>query len=471
MEKLGTLDIAAVKRAVKFASKDKGRGIITAVHLDESGDVVATDSFRLYVEHGAWDGCSLDLGQDTARLIARRKGKAEIWRDGSKLLVKAGDEFEGSVIEGTYANYKKILNELHVKTVAYVGKQAKPILDEHKRQKQRVRIRVVNRDLHISGMGTPEPSLKVEKACDGADAEIGFDPAYLSSALSTVGWNARVCIMSATKPAIVWPLDSQSIEIVVMPVRLGTEKGEGMKKAPKSPEPKIEGNEPLNLKGERVCITGTLQGMTRSEAFTRLKLAGGIPSESFTKKTTVLVIAANSGRDKRQKAEKAIENGQKVRIASGTEFLEALKSSRKEGFAEAFARKCKEETGIDMEVRPVPGGGYTARVKGANVEDLTKRIAELEEELRKAKQPTVAEKPKPEKPKAPKPPKQAEAAIEISLEFMREWCEGKNVVATQKREGCCIWVKGDSKPYQEELKDMGFRWAKHKGWYFDPKRA
>lgn len=45
-----------------------------------------------------------------------------------------------------------------------------------------------------------------------------------------------------------------------------------------------------------------------------------------------------------------------------------------------------------------------------------------------------------------------EGAIEVSLENMKEWCKERNLLATQKREGCCIWVEGDSKPYADELK-------------------
>jgi len=85
----------------------------------------------------------------------------------------------------------------------------------------------------------------------------------------------------------------------------------------------------IMLKGEHVCITGTLDGMTRSEAFTRLKLAGGVPCERFTSKVTLFVIAADAGRSKREKAEKAIESGQKVRIVSGDEFVAALNESGK----------------------------------------------------------------------------------------------------------------------------------------------
>lgn len=64
----------------------------------------------------------------------------------------------------------------------------------------------------------------------------------------------------------------------------------------------------------------------------------------------------------------------------------------------------------------------------------------------------------------------AAIAEAITLETMREWCEGKGLKAKQKREGSPIWVFGQSKPYKDELKAMGFAWGTSKsygkGWYY-----
>ena len=122
-----------------------------------------------------------------------------------------------------------------------------------------------------------------------------------------------------------------------------------MKKAPKAPEPEPSG-EPLNLKGERVCITGTLPGMTRSEAFTRLKLAGGVPCERFTGKVTLFVVAADAGRSKREKAEKAIANGRELRIVNGTEFVKALNEQGKTaGERKQEEHMAKKREGVNRE--------------------------------------------------------------------------------------------------------------------------
>lgn len=86
------------------------------------------------------------------------------------------------------------------------------------------------------------------------------------------------------------------------------------------------------------------------------------------------------------------------------------------------------------------------------------------EEAPKLEKPPV-EKPKADKPKAPKPPK-AEQPAEVSLESMTEWARERGLVASQKNPTACIWVEGESKPYADELKQLGFRFAKkRKSWY------
>ena len=602
----GTLHdpVRVMRKAIKFASRDARRPILCAVHLDESGDVVSTDSFRLYAE-GAWDGPTIDVDYATAYDVSRCKIKgndeAEVEYVGGKLVVRMGDgtEIIGAIQEGKYPNYKALLDGVNHKTVVYLPvKQAMPILKAH--AKGNVRIDVCNRDVVISGAsGEAEPACGFDKVCDGEDALIELNAKYLIDAINCVGTSAELRIEASHKPLVV--ADGDGVEVLVMPVRLGDTGSpkvkKGMKKAPRSAEPEIA-EQVGSLKGERVCITGTLPGMTRSEAFTRLKLAGGVPCERFTSKVTLLVIAAYAGKSKRDKAESAIAKGQKVRVVNGTEFVKALneqgktagerkmeehmtkKESKKEGvnreglaellYALAIDRasqdphnKLKEGNASpnsatyvwrlqkDGRLKHEDFGNFTSwyldgdfvtcierryskrkvelyypeikpaqhkedevmkrrteqklaehgvkaeqkkeapKVKAPKApkkeDTLEKRIAELEAELKKrnaeldevwkenerlkaAKQASKAPEPKAE----PKPaPKSGEVApAEISLAAMEKWCEGKGLIASQKREGCCIWVEGESKPYADELKEMGFRFAKkRKSWYLDPKQA
>ena len=97
-------------------------------------------------------------------------------------------------------------------------------------------------------------------------------------------------------------------------------------------------------------------------------------------------------------------------------------------------------------------------------EPETPKAEAPKEEAPKLEKPPV-EKPKADKPKAPKPPK-AEQPAEVSLESMTAWAKERGLVASQKNPTACIWVEGESKPYAEELKQLGFRFAKkRKSWY------
>ena len=316
-------------------------------------------------------------------------------------------------------------------------------------------------------------------------------------------------------------------------------KENGWKEAPKSAEPVIA-QAIESLEGERVCITGTLAGMSRQEAFIRLKSVGGVPCERFTGKTTLFVIAANAGRSKRGKADAAIAKGQAVRIVDGSTFVKALKEAEQELAAKAVEQKAKRKSGAKVEAKATEHADVTtvemapvkdswnmdscehfgsvlegkkvhckkhgiwtncmevghctlegreverdAKVEEKEEADMKERIEELEAKLKAMsneleevwkENATLKARPQGSVPPAPKPPKSEpkveDAAASVSLETMQAWCEGKGLIATQKAEGCCIWVEGDSKAYADELKQMDFRFAKkRKSWYYDPKRA
>lgn len=601
-EKLvGTLGypVRTMRNAIKFASRDAKRPILCAVHLDERGDVVATDSYRMFAS-GMWEGPSINIDYATAHDISKCKLKgnetAEVEVVGTDVTVRMGDgtEIKGATVEGKYPNYEKLFEVKH-QTVAYVNvKEALPVIREHARNKRNVIVEVHNRDLYIFGAGEPEPAYRKEKEGDGQDVRIGFDAAYLRDCLQAMGEYAEIRIEGPLKPAVItW---NEGTDLLLMPVRTdgGTKepkvkkapaKPKGWKEAPKAPEP-VTDEKIVSLKGERVCITGTLPGMSRSEAFTRLKLAGGVPCEKFSGKVTLFVVAANAGRDKRDKAEKAIAKGQKLKVVSGSEFVRALNEQGKTaGERKQEERMAKKEESKHEEKKPItvecfgrkfyashnkgefitPGGpkervsfevgkayryreggheyaaaslgydvykgqkkclfavfengewkGYLRTMAWAKLKamannpideprkltkppvkaeekpkqapkppakpkedvEMKKRIEELEAEL-KATRKELDEvwkenanlKAKPQAPKA----KQEDAAAVVSLESMTEWCEGKGLKAKQTNERSSIWILGPSKPYKDELIDMGARWGTSKkygkGWYIEPSAA
>ena len=84
--------------------------------------------------------------------------------------------------------------------------------------------------------------------------------------------------------------------------------------------------------GKNVCFTGTCTYGTRKDLLQKIKDIGGIPIDSVTKQTEVLVIGqqdyyrvGDSGMsNKQKKALKLLEKGQDIEILSESEFINRL---------------------------------------------------------------------------------------------------------------------------------------------------
>lgn len=95
------------------------------------------------------------------------------------------------------------------------------------------------------------------------------------------------------------------------------------------PELADEGN---YFYGKNVCFTGTCCYGTRKELLQKIKDVGGIPSDSVTKKTEVLVVGQQDyrvvGEDgmskKQEKAKALLDKGQDIEILSEIEFLSRI---------------------------------------------------------------------------------------------------------------------------------------------------
>ena len=84
--------------------------------------------------------------------------------------------------------------------------------------------------------------------------------------------------------------------------------------------------------GKNVCFTGTCMYGTRKELLQKIKDIGGIPADSVTKKTEVLVVGQQDYRvvgdsgmsNKQKKALQLLEKGQDIEILSESEFLSRI---------------------------------------------------------------------------------------------------------------------------------------------------
>lgn len=484
-EMKGTLEnpVKVMRRALKFASRDAKRPILTAVHLDESGDVVSTDSYRLFAE-GAWDGPTMNVDYATAYDISKCKVKgnetAEFELKGGKLAVRMGDGtvINGATVEGKYPDYSKFF-EIETRTTAYVKpEQVLPILREH--AKGNVRIDVCNRDVVISGAsGEPEPAVRFDKACDGEDKLVEVKAAYLKEALQCMGDVAEIRIEASHKPLVVSSGDGT--DVLVMPVRLG---GTKEPKVKTKKEERVEKKETITVE----CFGRSFYASHRKGEF----ITPGGPSERVSFEVGKAYryreggheyAAASLGYDVYKGQKKCLfavfEGGEwrgylrtmawgKLKTLANNPLDEPKQDEPKKltpppvkadkprkQAPKAPAKPKTEEKGNDMEKRIEE---LEARLKAmsAELEEVWKENAQL-----KATKPEVKPEPKPE-------PAEVKAEV-VSLETMQQWCEGKGLVASQKREGTCIWVEGDSKEYADELKELGFRFAKkRKSWYLNP---
>ena len=86
--------------------------------------------------------------------------------------------------------------------------------------------------------------------------------------------------------------------------------------------------------GKHIAITGILVFYRRKDAFSQIRDFGGIPQETVTRKTDILVVGyyhkgtiRGEKSRKRITAEKYIEQGQKIQIIREDEFLSMLWAS------------------------------------------------------------------------------------------------------------------------------------------------
>lgn len=437
-----------MKRALKSTSKDEGRKILGCVHLDGCGTVVSTDSYAMYVEHRAYEGEGIDVPQGLARQIAKLPvavDRVEIEDDGHTVTATTpdGKAMHADADGGRFPDWKRLLDMVGdpTSTARVAPKPLSPILAEHGRFKgRRVKLAFRRGSLFVEGDDPDEyePSYRADGACEGADFTTAFDPALLDRSLKQAagGGAATVCATEAHKP--IW-ITGEALDggVMLMPCRLyNTE-------ALRSPLARRE--QDAGDLAERIA--------ERSPEARALMDAGKVVVVDMTE-----------------------ERGAKARVVKGADGkAKAVVVEEHHDIAE----RGEEEGERDME--------------GKRIEELEAELKQMREELEQvwkenetlkaAQKPQEAAAAPKQVKRAPKPRKAPcaptaaaeaveRASVEVTLKFMEQWAAERGLLATQKREGCCIWVEGESRPYAAELKELGFKFTgKRKSWYLDPKHA
>lgn len=131
----------------------------------------------------------------------------------------------------------------------------------------------------------------------------------------------------------------------------------------------------------------------------------------------------------------------------------------------AANRKLKEEHGDAVRVEMTDADGTTYEVTDSGLVKVTDSKGE---EVEATVEPGTVEvrEAKPEPPREDDDIEIIDIAAEVSIDTLREFAEGKNLAVTQKNERSLVWVRGDTEPHKEQLKEMGLRYSRKKeGWW------
>ena len=503
----------AMKRAIRMASKDYSRPILTCIHLDANGDMVATDSYKLYREQGIWDGPSVDVPPTVARFIADSKGEAtiEVTDHTVKATMDDGATFEDNRIDGQYPNYEQLFKGLTRKAEATVCR--KDLLDEARKYvKQKVgtmvlvvlgcKPKVSGGDLVTrAAKGGKVAPRRFELACDGEDITLGIDPKFLRDCLlSTEGRIVDLRFTSPIKPLLI---QGNGMEVILMPVR--QEPGKNMTA---KTEAKEEEQVKQTKKEEKVKFNKAEIWMGED--------GKAVKHDGYTFHTDIRGTAVEVGLVRRPKGWVTVD------ACTGKTMDGKPFQSREKAVAHFMENRLTEYKAIYMtEMHEAEAADFGKRIleaqgkptKGEHVEKANKELAKRAKAAAKAKagadvEMTVTEgdsitaitfeperKPKRTAKKqvqhdAPEHAAHdaqehavAEAAAVETLSFidgnaesaekvmeaLRELTKDGNVVVRWKGKPMApIRVEGDTKPFQEELKERGLRWARKGFWYLKP---
>ena len=231
-----------IKRTQFCASIDENKGIIVGilVELEENSlNMVALDGFRMAVTR--------------EQMMNERRDKiiisAKIMNEINKILTEAGDEEDENIdlilsdkkavmllsgtkvtmrlLEGEFISYKDILPKENG-TVVNVSKDAliesieRASLLAREGRNNLIRVSISENLLTISSAsdeGSVKEDIIMEK--QGNDLEIGFNSKYVMDALKAIEDDQiRIEFNTAVKPCLIKPLEGNSYEYLILPVRI-----------------------------------------------------------------------------------------------------------------------------------------------------------------------------------------------------------------------------------------------------------
>jgi DNA polymerase-3 subunit beta len=232
-----------IRKTAFAASIEEARGIITGVLFEVKSDIanmVALDGYRMAIVKEKITGeeekniiISAKIMSDISKIISDSVDREE------DIIIKIGEnkvffslnntKVVARLMEGDFIKYKDILPK-EKKTSIKINREA--LLDSVERatllvregKNTFVRFKIEENILTITSRadeGKYHEEIAVEK--DGEDIEIGFNGRFVSDTLKVISDDEiNMLFNTSISPCLVQPLEGDSYEYLVLPVRLST---------------------------------------------------------------------------------------------------------------------------------------------------------------------------------------------------------------------------------------------------------
>lgn len=232
----GKLFAAAIQQAVKAASHDEARPILTGVLVEATETtltLVATDSYRLAVREIEWSGKGIEgkrvvPARALAEAVKAAEGEAEVTftLGDTQVAVSAGGRtLVTRLIEGEFPNWRQLLPTESssaliiardafteaVRRVGILAQQGAPVRLEL--NAEGVRLSAGTQDLG-------EASELAGGAYEGEPLTVAFNPTYLTDGLGAAGVaEVKLSVRDGLKPALLTSTEQDGFTYLLMPVR------------------------------------------------------------------------------------------------------------------------------------------------------------------------------------------------------------------------------------------------------------
>lgn len=105
------VNLNMLSKASKFVAKNSGRPILTGVNINDTGSIVATDSFKMFIYNFKQSENKVTLSPDFVNELSKYSDNAIIYINGNYAFTEIkGVTIVGRILLGNYPDISKLLN-------------------------------------------------------------------------------------------------------------------------------------------------------------------------------------------------------------------------------------------------------------------------------------------------------------------------------------------------------------------------